>query len=127
MDEGELEQAERLLKEADSTSHGARFYLLRGDHGKAGKSYKKILELAEKSRNADSLFIAYTGLGTVYEALQEYEKAGECYEKGMQMVEKIRSSLAPAIRESFLEVKINGFARSEPAKGLKRVRKRLSK
>jgi len=40
----------------------------------------------------------------------------------MKFTEELRSSLLPAERKNFFEVKINGFPRSEPAKGLTRIR-----
>ena len=44
----------------------------------------------------------------------------------MKFTEELRSSLLPAERKNFFEVKISGFARSEPAKGLTRVRMKLN-
>ena len=74
----------------------------------------------------DNLFTAYTGLGKVHEALEDYKKSEEYYERGMTLTEEIRSGLLPSERKNFFEVKINGFYRSEPSKGLTRVRMKLN-
>jgi CHAT domain-containing protein len=44
----------------------------------------------------------------------------------MKLTEEIRSSLQPAQRKNFFDVRIGGFYRSEPAKGLTRVRLKLN-
>jgi CHAT domain-containing protein len=44
----------------------------------------------------------------------------------MEVIEEIRSSLLPAERKNFLDVKVTGFDRSEPARGLTRVRMKLN-
>jgi len=53
--------------------------------------------------------------------------AEEYYEKAMRLVEEIRSGLLPSERKNFFEVKIQGFARSDPARGLTRVRMKLNR
>lgn len=60
------------------------------------------------------------------EALEDYKSAQEYYEQGIKLTEELRSSLPPAERKNFFEVRIGGFPRSEPAKGLTRVRMKLN-
>jgi CHAT domain-containing protein/Tfp pilus assembly protein PilF len=122
MDAGELDKAEAYVEAADSNAATGRFNLLKTNYSKAEEAYGKILEFAQKTRNANALFTAYTGLGKAYEAQGDYEAAEEQYEKGMELTEEIRSGLLPSERVNFFRVKINGFYRLEPAKGLTRVR-----
>ncbi|MFC1835835.1 CHAT domain-containing protein, partial [Thermodesulfobacteriota bacterium] len=71
-------------------------------------------------------FTAHTGLGLIYEGQEEYDEAKEFYSKGVEVVEEIRSSLQPAQRKNFYDVRISGFYRSDPAKGLTRVSMKLN-
>ncbi len=126
LDRGELAQAEAYLRHANSTLSFARLYLLKSDYSFAEQIYEEFLDEAEKIKNADSLFAAYTGLGRAYEGMEDYKKAEEYYEKGMKFTEEIRAALLPSERKNFFEVKVYGFQRSEPAKGLTRVRMKLN-
>ncbi len=127
LDLGQMEKAEPYIQQGSRKASIARFHLLKGEYAAAADDYQKLLILAEKSGNVDSRFTAYTGLGRVHEQLEEYEKAEEYYGKAMQLAEDIRSSMLPTERKSFFEVKINGFSRSDPAKGLTRVRMKLNR
>ena len=49
------------------------------------------------------------------------------YEKAVSRTEDIRSGLLPSERKNFFEVKIGGFYRFEPARGLSRVRMKLKR
>ncbi len=126
LDRGELDKAEPFIKEAGYYSSLGRLYLLKTDYANAKDFYEKVLRNAQKSGNANNLFTAYTGLGKTNEALEDYKKSEEYYEKGMNLTEELRSSLLPSERKNFFEVKVNGFERSEPAKGLTRVRMKLN-
>ena len=123
---GEIDRAEPYIRKAGYDSSFARFYLLKSDYPQAKVYYEKTLAESEKNQNANNLFTAYTGLGKVHEALEDYKKSEEYYQKGMALTEEIRSGLLPSERKNFFEVKINGFYRSEPAKGLTRVRMKLN-
>ena len=57
----------------------------------------------------------------------DFKKAEESYEKGMNLVEELRSNLLPSERRNFFEFKAGGFFRSDPAKGLVRVRMKLNR
>ncbi len=126
LDMGKLDKAEPYVRAANYSRSLGRLYLLKSDYAAAKKNYESCLAWAEKNKDADELFTAYTGLGRVYEGLEDYKKAEGYYEKGMKLTEEIRSSLLPAERKNFFEVKINGFQRSEPAKGLTHVRMKLN-
>ena len=118
LDRGELDKAEPYIKEANYARSLGRLYLLKSDYATAKQNYETCLTWAEKNKNADDLFTAYTGLGKAYEGLEDYKKAEEYYEKGMKLTEEIRSGLLPCREKEFLRGQVNGFQRSEPAKGL---------
>ena len=124
--EGSLTKEESFAAEASLNGARGKLCLMQSEFENAKTSYNKLLELAEKSGNIDAFFTAYTGLGKVYEGLEDYKKAEEYYEKGMTLTEEIRSGLLPSERKNFFEVKVNGFGRSEPSKGLTRVRMKLN-
>jgi CHAT domain-containing protein len=126
LDQGNIEAAEPLLKEANYRSSLGRRCLMKSDYAGAGEVYERSLKYSEKSGNVAGLFTALTGLGKVSEAKENYTKAEEYYEKAVNQVEEIRSGILPAERKNFFEVKTNGFARSDPAKGLVRVRIKLN-
>ena len=127
LDMNKPEKAGPFVKEAGSPALTGRLYLFREEYEHAQREYAKLLQSAEANRNVEDLFTAHTGLGKTYEALEAYEKAEAHYAKGMNMIEEIRSSLLPAERRNFFQVRINGFSRSEPAKGLTRVRMKLNR
>ena len=126
LDMGDIQQAEAHIVEGAYNSSLGRLCLLKSNFPEAKNYYEKLLREAEQNRNADNLFTAYTGLGKVYESLEDYKKAEEYYEKGIIFTEEIRSSLLPSERKEFFSVKINGFFRSEPGKGLTRVQMKLN-
>ncbi len=103
-----------------------RIAFLKSDYPLAVRCYKKDVDSAEKTGNVDLRFRGYTGLAKAYEAMDEYQEAEKCYEKSLNLMEEIRSGLEPSERKNFFEVKTGGFTRSEPAKGLTRVRMLLN-
>ncbi len=126
LDQGEGDKAEPYAKEADSPEIMGRLFLVRGEYGMARDQYERGLTKALVNQEADELFAAYTGLGVTSEKLGEYKKAEEYYEKGIKLTEELRSAVSPAERKDFFEVRISGFSRVEPAKGLTRVRMKLN-
>lgn len=124
---GELDKAEPYIRKGRRLSSLGLLFLLKGDLTKAEEYYRKLLAAMEKSGNAEGLFAAYTGLGKVHEAQGDYSGAEGYYEKGLRITEEMRASLLPAHRKTFFAVKTRGFYRSEPAKGLTRVRMKLNK
>ena len=142
MEKNELDKAEKTLNEMNATGQSdkaegfaeetslnwafGKLCLMKGEFDNAKTRYNKLLELAERSGNIEASFTAYTGLGKVYEGLEDYKKAKEYYGKGMDLTEEMRSGLLPSERKNFFEVKVNGFDRSEPAKGLTRVKMKLN-
>ncbi len=127
LDSGDLSGAEQSINSVGYDSTRARLSLLKKDYASAAKHYEKALAMAEKTGNADGLFISYTGVATSNEAMENYEKAEEYYEKAMNLLEEVRSGLLPSERKNFFEVKMGGFSRIEPAKGLTRVRMKLNR
>jgi len=127
MDTGAFAKAEPLLKDAGYDSYWGRFYLLKPDYPNAKEYYEKILKSAEENRNADDLFTAYTGLAGACEGLKDDDAAAEYYEKAVKYNEELRSSLNPSERETFFDVRINGFYRTAPYEGLARVQMRQNR
>ncbi len=127
LDMGKTSLAEPLIKEAGYLSSLGRLAFIRADYGKAREHYEQLIAWGEKTGRVDSFFIGYTGAGMAGEALEDYEKAAEYYEKGVTLTEEIRSSLLPSERETFFSVRIGGFDRTAPYKGLVRVLMRLNR
>ncbi len=123
---GQLDKAEGFAEETSLNWAFGKLHLMKGEFENAKARYNKVLELAERSGSIEASFTAYTGFGKVYEGLEDYKKAKEYYEKGMNLTEEMRSGLLPSERKNFFEVKVNGFERSEPAKGLTRVKMKLN-
>ncbi len=126
LDAGDLNQAEPLIRDTGYNSTLGRLALLKSDYSSAIAHYTKDANWAEKTGNANALFRSFTGMGRSYEGLEDYHKAEEFYQKAMKVTEDIRSGLLPSERKNFFEVKVEGFQRSEPAKGLTRVRMKLN-
>jgi CHAT domain-containing protein len=121
LDLGKIQEAETYIKEADYDSSLGRLFLTKGDLDSAKTNFEQLMKTAEKAGNLDELFTAYTGLGKVYEAKKNFTQAYHYYSKGSDLNEDMRSSLLLSERQNFFARKINGFPRSEPAKGLVRV------
>jgi tetratricopeptide (TPR) repeat protein len=122
LDQGDIPTAELYIKQAGSRSLLGLLALKRGDFQVALAEYENVLHQAKESGRAAQLFAAWTGLGKVYEALNDYEKAGQHYAEAAKLVEDLQSNLGPSERQAFLSVKVQGFNRSEPAEGLARLR-----
>ncbi|MCX5861519.1 MAG: tetratricopeptide repeat protein [Deltaproteobacteria bacterium] len=124
---GDLTRAEVFFKEASYNSSLGMLSLRKSDFKQAQTHYEKVLKKAEENRNSNNLFTAYTGLGRVYDSLQDYPKAEEYYRKAVNGVEEMRSGLGPSERENFFTVKTKGFYRTDPYKGLARVLSKLNR
>ena len=127
LDMGDAEKAEPLLTEAGHNSSLGRLHLVKSDYQGARDYYEKLLQSAERNRDVGDLFTAYTGLGTAYEGLGDNKKAEEYFLKAVNLTEDLRSSLPKAQRETFFDVRINGFLRTAPYDGLARVRVRMNR
>jgi tetratricopeptide (TPR) repeat protein/CHAT domain-containing protein len=138
LDMGQIDHAQTLLRELASEYEEhpskesywgieARLNLVNGNSNSALELYKQVLLSAEKSRNADLLSSTCTGLGLVYEALGENSSAAEYYLQSVNFTEDLRSSLSRSERENFFGVRVEGFGRVAPYKGLARVLMRLGK
>jgi len=127
LDMGQVDMAAPLIVDAGYNVSLGRLSLLKQDYPKAAEYYEKVRLSAEKNRNSDSLFAAYTGLGQAYENLGDDTAAEENYRKAVDLTEEVRSSLSRDQREKFFDVKVNGFLRTAPYDGLARVRLRMGK
>ncbi|HMK37310.1 MAG TPA: CHAT domain-containing protein [Desulfomonilaceae bacterium] len=121
LDSGRLDQAEPYIKEAGYESSLGRLYLLRAQYDEARKHYEKFKAASESQGDLDGSFTALTGLGKIAEAQKDYRGAENYYSKAVNVNEQIRSTLLLAERKNFFAATVNGFPRSEPAKGLVRV------
>jgi tetratricopeptide (TPR) repeat protein len=127
IESGNLPDAEPLIKRLKSNSVLGMWSLRHSDYAKAKDSYTELLNNAKKSGNAEVLFVASTGLGAAQEGLENYPEAIENYTRAKSLVDNLASGLDPSQKKIFLEVKIGGFKRSEPAAGLKRIEMKLNK
>jgi len=124
---GDLTRAEVFFKEANYDSSLGMLSLLKSDFKQAQNHYDDLLKSAQENRNSDNLFTAYTGLGRLYESLQDYPNAESSYAKAVDAAEEVRSGLTPSERENFFSVKRSGFYRTDPYKGLARVLSKLNR
>jgi len=125
---GNLLDAEPLARRLPPSSPAFGMWHLRNaNYEKAKQSYTALLNNVGERRDADKLFVAYTGLGAAQEGLGNYKEAMEYYTQGRELVDKLASGVDPSHRKTFLEVKVGGFKRSEPAEGLKRVEMKLNR
>jgi tetratricopeptide (TPR) repeat protein len=121
LDAGKPYKAAQYLEKSGSHAALGRLGLAKEDYKKAETHYSALLETATKSGAAADLFTAHTGLGRTFEAQKEYEKAGKHYTQAMELTEELRGGLIPSQRRNFLSIRVNGFDRAEPAKGLNRL------
>ena len=101
----------------------ARLQFMKSDFPAAIKYYEAMRIYAEKVGVYSDLVVAYTGLGLAWECLGEFPNAAKCFRQAIEHVEAERESLrrTGSEREKFFDVKIAGFARTVPYKGLARV------
>ena len=129
LDHGELDKAEPYLREASKLSDGAtgalkgrvlaRFHLLASNYLEAKEYYEALLKRSVENDeyrfpSIDNLPIAYTGLGKVYEGLEDYKKSEEYYEKATKLLEEIRSGLLPSEENAFFRRKSRRFPKNSP-------------
>jgi len=127
LDKGDMAKAEPLIKEAGYDSSTGRLFLVKKDYAKAKESYERLLKSAEKNRDANDFFTAHTGLGFVWEEMGDNPKAAAYYSKAVGYTEDLRASLSAGGKESFFDVKVGGFSRTDPYKGLARVLTKMSR
>lgn len=127
MDIGDPDNAAYFLQGVDHWASLGRLHLLKKEYEEARNYYEKLRRLSEGTRNADNLFTAYTGLGFCYEGMGADNKAEKCFRNAVNMTEELRSSLDKAKRETFFDVKIEGFLRTAPYEGLVRVLHKMHK
>ena len=118
---GEIQPVEKMVKEFPNAPVLGRLALLKSDFEGALINYREVLDLGQKSRNADILFGAHTGLGLAQEGLQDYKQAAQHFQEAVDLSEEIRDSLPPAQRKNFYGTRVFCFPRIAPYEGLSRV------
>lgn len=126
LDTGALDKAGPLIQASGRWASLGRLELARQRHQQAKTYYEKLVEHSEKNRDADLLFAAYTGLGLSYEGLGNDTKAAEYFSKAVNFTEELRSGLGRGERETFFDVRVEGFYRTSPYEGLVRVLLRMN-
>jgi CHAT domain-containing protein len=126
LDLGNMEQAEKYLIQGGYYSSLARFAMAKSDIKSAHDNYTLLLENSEKDGNLNSRFMALTGLATINEKKGDLKQAERLYDEAMKLIEELRAGLLPSERKNFYDVRMGGFYRSEPAKGLARARMKLN-
>ncbi len=121
LDTGMVDQAESYAKSAEDDSTLGRLYLLKLQPQAARNSYEALLRSARNAGNLDDTFTALVGLAKVDEATGNLNRARDNFNKASQLLDEIRATLLPSERRNFYSVRINGFSRSEPARGLIRI------
>ncbi len=127
LDLGNLEQAEHYIKKGGYYSSLARLALAKSDLKSAQDNYTLLLENTEKDGNLNNRFIGLTGLAKINEKRGDLKQAEKYYESAMKLTEELRAGLLPSERKNFYDVRMGGFYRSEPARGLTRVRMKLNR
>jgi CHAT domain-containing protein/tetratricopeptide (TPR) repeat protein len=127
LDLGQVTSADPIVAQAGWSTTRARLCLMKKDFKGAKGYYERIRVFAEQNRNANNLFIAYTGLGMSWEGLADDTRAADSYRKAVDFMEDLRSSLARSDRERFFDAKVYGMSRTAPYEGLARVLMKLKK
>ena len=87
---GEANKAEPFIKEAELEAPLGRLCLVKNDYLSAKNHYESLLKSAERNRNADNLFTAYTGLGMACEGMNDMPATAD-YRKAVEHAEVLRS------------------------------------
>ncbi len=124
---GQTDKARSFVEESGSESSLGRYHLAVKALPQAEKHFRKVLQSSLEFSSPDDAFIATTGLGLVSEGRGDLRTAERFFEKSVKAVEDIRSGLLPAESKNFYAAVVDGFPRSEAAKGLVRVRMKLKR
>ncbi len=127
LDVGDIQRAETYIKDLGNLASLGRLHLLKSNYTVAKECYEKLRQSDEKNRNANGLFVAYTGLGAAYEGMEDHVHAAEYYHKAIHLTEEPRMSLNLPDRQKFFDVKIWGFYRTAPYEGYVKVMLRMQK
>lgn len=121
LDMENLQKAESLINDRSNRAVAGRFYLTKADYPRAKACYEALYSSSKNQSEVDAAFIACTGLGAVYEAKGEYLQAIKFYREAVDLTEQLRSSLTKDQRANFLGLRVGGFMRTTPYKGLSRL------
>ncbi len=112
--------------QAITVSNMASIYAKWGEAQKAKDLLEQSLIFKNEIGAKASEAYNYMDLGDLMGNLGLHQEALDYREKAMKLTEELRTGLLPSERRNFYDVKIGGFYRSEPAKGLTRVRMKLN-
>lgn len=124
---GNLEMARSLVNKTKDQCLQGRLALADSNYSSAVTFYEKAISEAKKTKSVDDLFVAFTGAGRGHELLGQFEQSREFYQSAIEITEEIRAGLLPSERRNFFDVRIAGYRRSDPAKGLTRVLMKLNR
>ncbi|MBI5570563.1 MAG: CHAT domain-containing protein [Desulfomonile tiedjei] len=127
LDLGETEKAEPIVRSGGLFANLGRLNLLKARYPAARGYYRQLIKAAETSKNADDLFMGYTGFGTASEELGDLPGAEASFRKAVDHTEQIRAQLNRGDREKFFDVRVGGFYRTAPYEGLARVLTKLNR
>ncbi|MFC1836901.1 CHAT domain-containing protein, partial [Thermodesulfobacteriota bacterium] len=127
MEMGNLGKAEEIILDTGFTESRARLFLIKARFKEAQTVLERLLKSGKRNRDASTLFTALTGLGLAYEGQGKLAPAAEYFRKAVDFTEELRSGLSRSQRETFFNVRINGFYRTEPYEGLARVLMKMNK
>lgn len=127
LDRGDTQKAEGFIKRAGFWQSLGRFYLMTGDFSAAEDNYVKLLRYSEPKRMLDYLCVANTGLGVIEEQKGDLRSAAEHFRAAIDHIESVRDALTQPERAEFFNVRLGGFYRDAPYKGLARVLMKMNK
>ena len=108
LDMGDLTRAAPLIEEAGYWAGLGRLYFMKSDYRKAREFYQKLLQQSLTNRNADNLFISYTGMGLASEGIGDNAGA----------VEYFQSAIEPPKRLGQPQAKLKGQSSTMPESGV---------
>lgn len=121
LETGDFEKADSLISESEDPLALGILALTKKEHSLAVTHFVTGLESAQTSDKTSEQFVCHTGLGHAYEALGEVELAEEHFARAKAHTESLASALPEKDKASFLQARVYGFSRSDPANNLDRL------
>jgi tetratricopeptide (TPR) repeat protein len=118
---GKPQQAQEVYRRLQDAAGLGMVELKAGRFAAAAANFRKDLEDADASKDADAMFIAQSGLGLALLELGDLASAREAFEKAAALAEDQRAGLTPEDRARFFSAKVRFFRRTEAYEGLIRT------